>query len=146
MEKQLKPNGHNNFLKNRFLRNIFMIAVTLTLTLPVSYAVLIHPSFTKLLIEDKVDDAISIAKHLSSYVSSQSAKGDKKFLPVNFLNQAGEHKNDFGLKKLKVYSKSGEVIFSTDLTDVGTTNREGYLSEVMKKGEPHAQVVTYQVT
>ena len=142
MEKQLKPNGHNNFLKNRFLRNIFMIAVTLTLTLPVSYAVLIHPSFTKLLIEDKVDDAISIAKHLSSYVSSQSAKGDKKFLPVNFLNQAGEHKNDFGLKKLKVYSKSGEVIFSTDLTDVGTTNREGYLSEVMKKGEPHAQVVT----
>jgi PAS domain S-box-containing protein len=142
MEKQLEANSHNNFLKNRFLRNIFIIAVTLTFTLPVSYVVFIHPAFTKLLIEDKVDDAVSIARHLSSYVSSQSAKSEKKSLPVNFLNQAADHKNDFGLKKLKVYSKSGEVIFSTDLTDVGTTNRERYLSEVMKKGEPHAQVVT----
>jgi PAS domain S-box-containing protein len=142
MEKQLKSNNFNNFLKNRFLRTIFIIAVILTLTLPVSYAVLIHPAFTKLLIEDKVDDAVSIAKHLSSYISNQTAYGEEKFLPVNFLNQVGDHKNDFGLKKLKVYSKSGEVIFSTDLTDVGTTNRERYLYEVMKKGEPRAQVVT----
>ena len=142
MEKLLKPNSHNNFLKNRFLRNIFIIAVILTLTLPVSYAVFIHPAFTTLLIEDKVDDAVSIAKHLSSYVSSQSADVEQKSLPVNFLSQAVDHQNDFGLKKLKVYSKSGEVIFSTDLTDVGTTNTERYLSEVMEKAEARAQVVT----
>jgi PAS domain S-box-containing protein len=142
MENQLKPNNHSNFLKNRFLRNIFVMAVILTLTLPVSYAVFIHPAFTHLLIEDKVDDAVSIAKHMSSYVSSQSANVERSYLPMNFLNQAVEHKNDFGLKKLKVYAKSGEVIFSTDLTDVGTINTERYLHEVLRKGKPRAQVVT----
>ena len=142
MKKQLKPNSHNNFLKNRFLRNIFIMAVILTLTLPVSYAVFIHPAFTGLLIDDKVDDAVSIAKHLSSYVSSQSASVERNYLPLNVLKQAVDHKNDFGLKKLKVFSKSGEVIFSTDTTDVGTINKERYLNEVMEKAKPHAQVVT----
>ena len=142
MEKELKPNSHNNFLENRFLRNIFVMAVILTLTLPVSYVVFIHPAFTKLLVEDKVDDAVSIAKHLSSYVPPQFADVGQNYLPVNFLNEAVEHKNDFGLRKLKVFSKSGEVIFSTDTKDVGTINRERYLHEVMEKAKPYTQVVT----
>ena len=142
MEKQLKANNKDHLLQNRFLRSIFIIGVLLALTLPVSYVVFIHPAFTKLLIEDKVDDALSIAKHLSSYVSSQSAHVEENYLPVNFLNQAVEHKNDFGLKKLKVYAKSGEVIFSTDTDDVGTINRERYLYEVIENGKPFTQVVT----
>ncbi|MCG6979778.1 MAG: PAS domain S-box protein [Deltaproteobacteria bacterium] len=142
MERQLKANNHSNFLKNRFLRSIFITGVLLALTLPVAYVVLIHPAFTDLLIADKVDDALSIAKHLSSYVSSQSANVEQNHLPVNFLNQAVEHKNDFGLKKLKVFAKSGEVIFSTDANDVGTINRERYLHEVIEKGKPYAHVVT----
>jgi PAS domain S-box-containing protein len=142
MEKQLKANSHNNFLKNRFLRNIFIMAVILTLILPVSYVVITHPAFTKLLIEDKVDDALNIAKHLSSYVSSQSANVEQNYLPVDFFSQAMEHKKNFGLTKLKVFSRSGQVIFSTDTTEVGTINRERYLREVMEEAKPHAQVVT----
>ncbi|MCG6945859.1 MAG: PAS domain S-box protein, partial [Deltaproteobacteria bacterium] len=118
------------------------MAVILTLTLPVSYVVFVHPAFTKLLIEDKVDDAISIATHLSSYVPSQPADVGQSNLPVNFFNEAVEHKNDFGLRKLKVFSKSGEVIFSTDTKDVGTINRGRYLQEVMEKAKPHTQIVT----
>jgi PAS domain S-box-containing protein len=142
MHKQLKSSSHSNFLKNRFLRNIFALAVILTLALPVSYAVVVHPAFTKLLIEDKVDDAVSIAKHLSSYVPPQFADVGQNKLPVNFFNEAVEHKNDFGLRKLKVFSRSGKVIFSTDSKDVGTINKERYLREVMEDAKPHTQVVT----
>ena len=142
MHNQQKSSSRNNFLKNKFLRNIFVMAVILTLSLPVSYVVFVHPAFTKLLIEDKVDDAVSIAKHLSSYVPPQSAGVGQSNLPVNFFNEAVEHKNDFGLRKLKVFSKSGEVIFSTDTKDVGTINRERYLHEVMEKTKPYTQVVT----
>jgi PAS domain S-box-containing protein len=142
MQKQQKSSSHNSFLKNRLLRNIFVAAVILTLTLPVSYVVFIHPTFTKLLIEDKVDDAVSIAKHLSSYVPPQPADVGQSNLPVNFFNEAVEHKNDFGLRKLKVFSKSGEVIFSTEAKDVGTINRERYLHEVMEREKPYTQIVT----
>jgi PAS domain S-box-containing protein len=142
MQKQQKSSSHYNLLNNRFLRNIFIIAVILTLTLPVSYVVFVHPAFTKLLIDDKVDDAVSIAKHLSSYVPPQFVDVGQNNLPMKFFNEAVEHKNDFGLRKLKVFSKSGEVIFSTDTKDVGTINRETYLLEVMEKAKPYTQVVT----
>jgi PAS domain S-box-containing protein len=142
MYKQQKASSHSSFLKNRFLRNIFIMAVILTLTLPVSYVVFVHPAFTTLLIEDKVDDAVSIAKHLSSYVPPQFADVGQNNLPVNFFNEAVEHKNDFGLRKLKVFSKSGQVIFSTDSKDVGTINRGRYLQEVMEKAKPYTQIVT----
>jgi len=142
MHKQLKSSNHSNFLKNRFLRNIFFMAVILTLTLPVSYAVLVHPAFTKLFIEDKVDDAVSIARHLSSYVPPTSADVRQSNLPVSFFSEAVEHKNDFGLRKLKVFSNSGEVIFSTDSKDVGTINKERYLQEVMETAKPYSQIVT----
>ena len=141
MQKQQKSSSHINLLKNRFLRNIFVIAIVLTLTLPVSYVVFIHPAFTTLLIEDKVDDAVSIATHLSSYVPFQPADVGQSNLPVNFFNEAVEHKNYFGLRKLKVFSKSGEVIFSTDTKDVGTINKELYLQEVIEKAKPYSQVV-----
>jgi PAS domain S-box-containing protein len=141
MEKQVKTNSHNHFLQNRFLRNIFIVGIILALTLPVTYVVVIHPAFTKLVIEDKVDDATSIARHLSSYVPSQFVDVGQSNLPVNFFNEAVEHKNDFGIKKLKVFAKSGEVIFSTDSKDVGTINRKKYLRDVIEKGRPHTQVV-----
>jgi PAS domain S-box-containing protein len=141
MEKKLKPSSHGHFLKNRFLRNIFIVGIILALTLPVTYVVLIHPAFTKLVIEDKVDDATSIARHLSSYVPPQFVDVGQSNLPVNFFNEAVEHKDDFGIKKLKVFAKSGEVIFSTDSKDVGTINRREYLRDVIEKGRPHIKVV-----
>jgi PAS domain S-box-containing protein len=141
MEEQLKASSHGHFLKNRFLRNIFIVGIILALTLPVTYVVLIHPAFTKLVIEDKVEDATSIARHLSSYVPPQFVDVGQSNLPVNFFNEAAEHKNDFGIKKLKVFAKSGEVIFSTDSNDVGTINRRKYLRDVIEKGRPHTQVV-----
>ncbi|MGB6281886.1 MAG: PAS domain S-box protein, partial [Syntrophobacteria bacterium] len=42
---------------------------------------------------------------------------------------------------MKVFSKSGEVIFSTDTKDVGTINKELYLQEVIEKAKPYSQVV-----
>ena len=141
MEKQLKANSHGHFLKNRFLRNIFIIGVILALTLPATYVVLIHPAFSKLVIEDKVDDATSVARHLSSYVPPQFVDVGQSNLPVKFFKEAVEHKNDFGIKKLKVFTKSGEVIFSTDSEDVGTINRREYFRDVIEKGRPHTQVV-----
>ncbi len=48
---------------------------------------------------------------------------------------------DFGLMKLKIFSKSGEIIFSTDSKDVGVVNKEKYFHNIIAKGKTYTKVV-----
>ncbi len=141
MKKQPQPSSHNNFLKNRFLRTIFLVSVILTITLPLSYVVFTHPAFTKLLLDDKRDDATSIARHLSSLIPTEHTDLKQTSLPVDLLNDIVEHKNDFGLRKIRVFSKEGEIIFSTDVDDIGLINQEKYFYDVISKGRIYTEVV-----
>ena len=50
-------------------------------------------------------------------------------------------KTDFNLIKLKVFSDSGEVIFSTNHNDIGNINREAYFHEILRKGIVHTEVI-----
>ena len=62
-------------------------------------------------------------------------------LPVDLLNHIVEHKNDFGLRKIRVFSKEGEIIFSTDVDDIGLINQEKYFYDVISKGRIYTEVV-----
>ncbi len=48
---------------------------------------------------------------------------------------------DFGLMKLKIFSKSGEIIFSTDSKDVGVINKEKYFHNIVAKGKTYTKIV-----
>ena len=43
-------------------------------------------------------------------------------------------KNDFGLTKFKIYSNSGEIIFSGDPEEIGNLNNQIYFHEIVAKG------------
>jgi PAS domain S-box-containing protein/putative nucleotidyltransferase with HDIG domain len=48
---------------------------------------------------------------------------------------------DFNLYKLKLYSPSGEVVYSTDPVDVGNVNRSSYFHEVVAAGQSLTRLV-----
>jgi diguanylate cyclase (GGDEF)-like protein len=48
---------------------------------------------------------------------------------------------EFDLVKLKIYSGSGEVLFSTDPEEIGDVNRESYFSDIVAKGKAYTKVV-----
>jgi PAS domain S-box-containing protein len=132
----------NNFLKNKLLRNIFFVSVFLAVALPFSYLILIHPSFEKLLTEDKREDSISIAKHLSSFIPLEDNVLTKTSIPKSRLKQIIKHNDDFGLVKIKIYSKTGETIFSTDESDIGYVNKNVFFREFLAKGKVYTKLVT----
>jgi PAS domain S-box-containing protein len=134
----------NNFLKIPLLRNILLVSLTLAIVLPLYIIFLIYPSFTQLLIDDKRDDAIRIARHLSSMLVTEKAELQKNVLQIYILDgvqKLKEIRDDFELIKLKFFSKSGEIIFSTDPEDIGKINKERYFHEIVAKGKVHAEVV-----
>ena len=60
---------------------------------------------------------------------------------LNEVEKLREIRDDFELIKVKFFSKSGEIIFSTDPEDIGKINKERYFHEIIAKGKVHAEVV-----
>ena len=144
MKKLLRKISENNILKVPFLRNILFVSLVIVIALPLYDILFIYPAFTKLLTEDKRDDAIQIARHLSSFLVSQDTELKKNLLQAHLseeMEQLGKVRDDFDLIKLKFFSKSGEVIFSSDSKDIGDINDKRYFHEIVAKGKIHAEVI-----
>jgi PAS domain S-box-containing protein len=131
----------DSVFKQPLLRKILFISFAVAIALPLSYAFFLHPAFTKILIEDEIAEGIAMARHLSGFIPSGEAKLKKDFLRMDALTMGVRDKNDFGLTALKIFSKSGEIIFSTDDKDTGNINNEKYFDEILAKGKAHAVVV-----
>jgi signal transduction histidine kinase len=136
--------SENNILKIPLLRNILFVSLVIVIVLPLYDILFIYPAFTKLLTDDKRDDAVQIARHLSSFLVSQDTELKKNLLQAHLseeMEQLGKVSDDFDLIKLKFFSKSGEVIFSSDSKDIGDINDKRYFQEIVSKGKVYAEVI-----
>jgi signal transduction histidine kinase len=144
MKKLLKKISENNILQVPFLRNILFASLVIIVVLPFYDILFIYPAFTKLLANDKRDDAIRIARHLSSILVSQDTELTKDLLQAHLseeLERLRKVRDDFDLIKLKFFSKSGEIIFSSDPKDIGDINNKKYFREIVANGKVYAEVI-----
>ena len=144
MKKLLKRISENNILKVAFLRNILLVSLVIAIFLPLYDVLFIYPAFTKLLTDDKRDDAIRIAKHLSSILVSKETELTRSQLQAHLsdeVEQLRKLRDDFDLIKLKFFSKSGEVIFSSDPKEIGEINNKSYFHEIVANGKVYAEVI-----
>jgi signal transduction histidine kinase len=144
MKKLQEKISENNILKIPFLRNILLVSLVIVIVLPLYDILFIYPAFNKLLTDDKRDDAIQIARHLSSILVSKERELTKDMLQTHLseeVEQLRKVRDDFDLIKLKFFSKSGEIIFSSDPKDIGTINNKRYFHEIVAKGKVYAEVI-----
>ena len=144
MKKLQEKISEDSILKIPILRNILLVSLVIVIVLSLYDILFIFPAFTKLLIADKRNDAIQIARHLSSFLVSQDAELKKNLLQAHLaeeMAQLGQVRDDFDLIKLKFFSKSGEVIFSSDPTEMGNINNKRYFHDIVAKGEVYAEVI-----
>jgi predicted membrane protein len=134
--------AQESVLRNRFLRNILILAILIVIAL-ISYNMFFTiPSFTKLLIKSTKDDAVRITRHLaSSLLVSEKKEIEKGSLNTQLLKEVGQIKEDFELTNLKVFSASGEIIFSGYQNEVGEINQRKYFQDIVAKGKVYAEVV-----
>jgi len=58
--------AENNFLKNRFLRNLLILSIMIAIALILYNNFFITPSLSKLLINATESDAVRVTRHLAS--------------------------------------------------------------------------------
>lgn len=141
MRKIIRTLTEYNILRQKALRNILIVSIILATVLPASMLLVISPSFTNLLIESAKKSAMRAASHLKSMVFLDNTAIIKAELKADFVDKVDRIKNDLDLEKLKIFSKSGEIIFSSDPEDIGNINEEKYFHKIVAGGNVFTQVV-----
>ncbi len=121
-------------LKTRVLRYILFIALTIMLIIPAFNWQVVYPLFVNQIIEDAEEKAIQIGTHLSfnlKLVSNELSAGSVSEI---YLEEAEEHIQDFHLEKVKIFTRIGKVIFSTESVDLGTLNTHDYFHDIVATG------------
>ena len=135
-----------NIIREPLLRNIFLACLSIAVAFPGYGVFFVYPSFTHFLIKSVEDDAIRIATHLSTVSIPEDTDLTKEYFSDHIVNRIDRHKRDFHLEKLKIFSKSGEIIYSTNSKDVGKINKERYFREIVAKGNVYTNVVKKDTT
>jgi len=132
-----------SMLRNRFLRTILVFSIMIAVALILYNALFIAPSFTTLLITATETDAVRITRHLTStLLVSEHAKIGRDSLNARLLRTEIERTSkNFELMNLKVFSPSGEVLYSGDPNEIGEVNQNAYFQDVVAKGHVYAKVV-----
>jgi hypothetical protein len=119
-----------------------ILAIIIVIAL-ISYNVFFTiPSFSKLLINTTENDAVRVTKHIaSSLLISEKNEIGKNSLNIQLLKEVGKIQEDFELMNLKVFSPSGEIVFSGDPDEIGDINQRRYFHDIVAKGKVYAEVV-----
>jgi hypothetical protein len=131
----------NNIFKIKLLRNILIVSLSIATALSLYNVFFIYPSFTDLLIESTKNDSGRAAQHLASMFFTKQSEVTKNSFNVDLLQEIEDHKNDLEVMEIKIYSRSGKTLFSTDPRDVGVINKLKYFHEIVALGDVYSQLV-----
>ena len=127
-----------NIFKIKYLRNIFIVSSIIALTLPTTVIFFIYPSFTAQLTKHTEDEALGVARHLMFMIIADQNELTNESLQVEALKNV---QKAFKLMKLKIFSKPGEVIYSTVSKEIGTMNKSRVFHDIIAKGKVYTKVV-----
>ena len=132
-----------NLLKISFLRNILIVSLIIAMALIACVILFINPLFTEQLAKNTQDESVRVAKHLLSMfdIINDQVESSGDFQINRISDDIQVVKDDFGLMKLKIFSKSGNIIFSTESKDIGDINRKPYFHDIVAKGNVYSKVV-----
>ncbi|MCI5222414.1 MAG: PAS domain S-box protein, partial [Candidatus Electrothrix sp. AR4] len=128
--------------KSRYLKIIFAVFLLITIGLPTLSVFLFYPSFVSLLIQGKEEEAVRIAHHISSRRIDNQVGGVLEKNNIDTLtSNIEEVRKDFSVWKIKIFSSSGETVYSTNPADIGKINEYPYFHQVVALGKPYATAV-----
>ena len=119
------------------LQYIFIIACVVALTYPLFNIFFIFPSFKGVLIKDSEDIAQIIAHHFSR----DNVSFNNLSLTPGFASEAEQLKEEFNLEKLRVFSETGIIVYSSDKGEIGMINQDAYFRDIVSKGSTFSQLV-----
>jgi len=121
------------FSKN--LKYIFLAALLVAVSYPLLNIFLVFPAFSQLSNNNTEKNAIRICQFLAESIITEDQQHIKNFQEIDKAQKA------FNLYKIKLFSNTGIVLYSTDPTEISQQNSKPYFQEIVAKGQIYTKLV-----
>lgn len=113
----------------RFLTLGIVVTVIAVLLLPVYTFFHLRPSFIDLIVSNTSGEAVRVANHLEAMLLSEQGASGPEVLAAELAKRQKLVLAEFNLLKIKVLKPSGEIVFSSDASEIGGMDPRVYLND-----------------
>ncbi|MBU0679940.1 MAG: sensor domain-containing diguanylate cyclase [Proteobacteria bacterium] len=118
------------------------LALTATFILPTYIYFFLSPDFQQLVVDNSVTEAKRVSNHLISSFILGDEGGAGGTIHERLLRNEKIIQNDFQIEQFKFIAPSGQILYSTNHTEIGSVNEQSYFKEIVAQGKPYTNVVT----
>jgi PAS domain S-box-containing protein len=127
--------------RKRFLSLVLLISIIAVLFFPFYTKLYLYPAFTNHLLRDAENSAGQMANHIVHYLPYPENDLQQNDITSDVIAEVYELILDFGVEKVKIFSPTGEIIYSTTPEDIGTINTRNYFRTVIDQGINFTKIV-----
>jgi PAS domain S-box-containing protein len=127
--------------KSKLLIFLLVVSTLSVIFLPVFASLYLYPAIDNLLIIDAEKQAQRIANHLTMYFEVPEDILLLDHVSSELKDEILEVSDNFSLEKVKLFSSTGEVLFSTNPQDIGDLNTKDYFKVLVMRGHNFTKLV-----
>jgi diguanylate cyclase (GGDEF)-like protein len=120
-----------SFARPAFLTVIVVVSVVTILLFPLFTLFYQYPSFTGLLKEFTLNEAVGVARYLASFLTPEGRPLEPGSLDADLLRRIDRVERDAHFLRLRIYSPSGEILYSNEAGEIGQVNRNPYFQHIL---------------
>ncbi len=128
-------------LKISFLRNILLISLFFALAFPLYDFLYLIPAYQSLMIKEVESDAIRFVRSLVISNHLEQFELEKETIPPALIEMVNVLRSEQMILKLRVFSPSGEIIYSSESKEIGTVNNKDYFVKIVAKGRTYSKMI-----
>nr|WP_321255777.1 hypothetical protein [uncultured Pseudodesulfovibrio sp.] len=129
---RLSPNTRYS----RPLIGLLVLAFITAIGLPFITIKIIYPAYSKILISSIMEETGRLARYVIPPAAKHSKLTHKVLEDTGFSAAVYRMENELGLLKIKIYSDTGLILYSTDFSEIGTRGKESVFFDKTLKGIP----------
>ncbi len=124
------------------LLDLFFLCMIAVIVYPIYNSLFVYPSFTRLLTTSVENTAVRTAEYISTEILEEFKNIERINEYPGLIDKTLQVKESFQLKQLKIFSASGEVLFSTDSKEIGDKNKNEYFFVTVAKGNLYSKTIS----
>ena len=124
-----------------FLVVLLVVSLVTILVFPLFTVLYQYPRLEGLLRNFTLNEAVGVARDLTSLLAPGDEPLERELFTPELRDRIARLELESHFIKLKIYSASGRVLYSSDTRDIGTVNTDPYFREVLASGRVVAQEV-----
>ena len=129
--------------KKKYLTKVFVLALLVVIAQSAYNIFITFPSFEKQLINNTEEEANRLARYLANHLLPNKEILNKNDFKQQYFQKSLETiLTDFKIYKLRIFSASGEILYSTENKEIGNINTKPYFKNIVAKGNSFTVTAT----